>query len=89
MINVNTLPVIWLALILASIFCEALTERLLAVWGAPAAALSLILWLFKVEAYIQIAAFFISAAVMTLASLVIRSITARLKKHNIEKQGIE
>ncbi|MBQ8510686.1 MAG: hypothetical protein IJ493_12345 [Clostridia bacterium] len=66
------LPVLWLSIVLAAIFCEAAFENWVAIWCAPAGLCALIsgIWL---EAWQQTAVF---AAALTLM-LTVRSILRR------------
>ncbi len=75
-----SLHIIWLFTILASTFCEAFTEKSIAIWGAPAAAISLIVGIFGLSARSQIITFFISLAVMILAAQFIKRIIGRSRE---------
>lgn len=79
---VDSLPIIWLLVILAAIFTEALTERLWAIWFAPASVIALVLGFFGVPEYFQVITFIASAVFMILLSFLIRMIAHRKRnKH--------
>lgn len=75
-----SLEIIWLVIILAATFCEAFTEKSVAIWCAPAAAISLTLGMFGISGRSQIIVFFSSAAVMILAAQIIKRIIRRSRE---------
>ncbi len=79
---VNSLPVIWLITILVAIFCEAFTERLVAVWCAPAAAVALVLDILDMSAYTQVVTFVICAVAMISISQLIKALSRYHNKNN-------
>ncbi len=86
---ITTLPIIWLAVILAAIFCEAVFENLVFVWLAPAAAAALICSYFDMTARWQVIIFFISGAVMIFAARIFTVFSKRGKKHIPSDTDIE
>ena len=86
---ISMLPVIWLAVILAAIFCEALFESLVAVWFAPAAAIALVCGWFDITPRIQVLVFFVSAVVMITAATIILRVLMLYGKHKKHDTDIE
>ncbi len=86
---ISMLPVIWLALILAAIFCEALFESLVAVWFAPAAAIALVCGWFGVAPRVQVLIFSISAVIMITAAKIILRAISNHEKHKSHDADIE
>lgn len=84
-----TFPIIWLAVITASVFLEAATEKLIAIWFAPAAGLGLVCAVIGMSPAAQILIFFGSAAGMVLISRIIYAVSSYYKKHNDGGDGIE
>ena len=58
---------IWIAVIVASVICEAATSALISIWFMPAALVSLILSGFEVQVWIQAVSFF----VVSIASIIV------------------
>ena len=86
---IATLPIIWLAVILASIFCEAIFENLVCVWFAPAAFISLICGAFDMTARGQVIVFFVSGVVMISVARIFFLRCKRRRKHISERSDIE
>lgn len=86
---VSALPVIWLVLILAAIFFEAMTEKLIAVWCAPAAAVAFVCALLGMQAHEQIAVFIVLTLSGITASRAVCAAVKRSKKHNNDNADIE
>lgn len=78
---ISTLPIIWLVIILVSIFCEAAFENLVTVWFAPAAAIALVCGWFDVTARGQVIVFLVSAVTLIGAARIFKSFINRRKKH--------
>ncbi len=78
---IATLPIIWLAVILAAIFCEAVFENLICVWFAPAAFISLVCGAFDMTARGQVVVFFVSGVIMITAARIFSGRSKRQKKH--------
>ena len=57
---------VWLAVVVGSVFCEAVTVSLVAIWFVPSALISLILSLFDVAEWIQVLVFFALSFAMIL-----------------------
>lgn len=81
MTDISALPIIWLAVILAAIFFEALSEKLVFVWCAPAAAVVFLCSLFKMKPPYQIAVFFVLSLAMIVASKAVCAAVKRAGKH--------
>ncbi len=79
---ISPLYVIWLTVILAAIFIEALTERLIAVWLAPAAAVAFICGIFEVSVSKQVAVFAVLAVTMVSVAKLICGVVNQRCKHN-------
>ncbi len=79
---ISPLHVIWLTVILAAIFIEALSERLIAVWLAPAAAVAFICGVFEVSVGKQIAVFAVLAVTMISVAKLICGVVNHRGKHN-------
>ena len=75
-----SLQIIWLVIILAATFCEAFTEKSVAIWCAPAAAILLGGGIFGLSVRSQIIVFFSSAAVMILVAQIIKRIIRRSRE---------
>ena len=57
---------VWLAVVIVSVFCEAMTVSLVAIWFVPSALISLILSIFGVAEWIQVVVFFALSFAMIL-----------------------
>ena len=86
---IATLPIIWLAVILAAIFCEAIFENLVCVWFAPAAVAALICGYFDMTARVQVVVFFVSGVVMISAARIFTGLSKRQTKHIPKDLDIE
>ncbi len=86
---VTALPIIWLAVILAAIFFEALTEKLIAVWCAPAAAVTFLCGLFKMEPICQLALFILLSFALIAASQAVCAAVRRAGKNKKSGADIE
>ncbi len=58
---------IWIAVIVASVICEAATAALISIWFLPAALVSLVLSILEVQVWVQAVAFF----VVSIASIIV------------------
>lgn len=86
---ISMLPVIWLVLILAAIFCEALFESLVVVWFAPSAAIALVCGWFGVAPRVQVLVFSISAVIMIAGTKIILRALRHHEKHKSHDTDIE
>lgn len=86
---IATLPIIWLAVILAAIFCEAIFENLVYVWFAPAAVAALVCGYFEMAARGQVVVFFVSSAIMISAARIFKGLSKRQTKHISKDSDIE
>ena len=62
----NYMTYLWILVIIVSLVVEASTYSLVALWFIPAAALAIVLALFKINVAVQIVAFFIVSLVCIL-----------------------
>ena len=62
----NYMTYLWILVIIVSLVVEASTYSLVALWFIPAAALAIVLALFKISVAVQIVAFFIVSLVCIL-----------------------
>ena len=79
---IATLPIIWLGVILAAIFAEAVFENLILLWFAPAAAISLVCGLLNMSPRGQVTVFLVSAVAMIVLARII-SIGNKRRRKNI------
>lgn len=86
---VSMLPIIWLVIILVSIFCEAAFENLVTVWFAPAAAIALVCGWFDMTARGQVTVFLVSAVMMIVVARIFKSFMRRKRKHIPNDTDIE
>ena len=71
----------WLAVIILSVFCEAQTAALVAIWFMPAALVAMIISFFGVQLWIQVIVFF----ALSIASIIIfKKIFNKKLKNNAE-----
>ena len=56
---ISALPIVWLCMILAAIFAEAYSERLIFIWFAPSAGVAFVCGIFDMPARAQIVVFLI------------------------------
>ena len=89
MTAISMLPIIWLVMILASIFCEAAFENLVTVWFAPAAALALVCGWFDMAARGQVVLFLVSSVIMIASARIFKKIMGRKRKHIPRDSDIE
>jgi len=91
MTQLSLWPVIWLAIILASIFCEAIFPSLVAVWFAPAALIALITGALGLSVWGQSMVFaLLSALLITISRLIriaSRMMERRTQRHNSSGKG--
>ncbi len=80
MTDLCSLHITWLVIILVATFCEAFTEKSVAIWCAPAAAFSLITDIFGGSMNLQITVFAVSAALMIFAAQLIKRIIRRSRE---------
>lgn len=86
---ISMLPIIWLVIILVSIFCEAVFENLVTVWFAPAAALALVCGGFDMAARGQVTVFLVSSVIMIASARIFKKIMRRKRKHIPRDSDIE
>ena len=73
----NFMPFFWIALIVVSVFAEAMTSSLVAIWFMPSAIVATVLAFFNVPIYIQILVFVIISALFIIFSKTIFTKTLR------------
>lgn len=71
---------IWIAVVIASVICEAATAALISIWFLPAALVSLVLSILEVSVWIQAVVFF----VVSIASIIL--FHSFFKKHTDSKK---
>ncbi len=81
-------PVIWLAITLVAIFCEAIFANLIAVWCAPAAVIALICGFCGFSIWGQSLVFGFGALVMITGAHLVRMILRRHDSHKSPDDGI-
>ena len=65
------IPYVWLLILMVSIISETLSRKLVVIWLAPAAVISLLLGWCKADVWVQVLAFFaISVALIVLSAIV-------------------
>ena len=87
--TVISTPVIWLSVILAAIFAEAISERLIAIWFAPASAIALVCGFFDIGVHRQVTIFIVSALLMITVAQTVRSAICRRARNNQDTTDIE
>lgn len=80
----SLVPVIWLAIVLAAVFCEAAMQNLVAVWCAPAAAAALLGGIFGMTVRGQCVIFVVTALILIALAQLIR---AGMQRHNEKFSG--
>jgi len=75
----NYMPFFWIAVILLSVFAEAMTTALVAIWFMPSALVATVLAFFKVPLFVQILVFVILSAMFIIFSKTIFNKTLRLR----------
>ena len=79
---ISTLPIIWLCIILAAIFAEAYSERLIFIWFAPSAGVAFVCGLFDMPARGQLVVFLICAVTLTSTARIARQIVLKREKND-------
>ncbi len=74
------LPIVWVAIIVVSIVCEAASRTFIPLWFAPAAAVSLILSFAGLPKWLGVLAFFFTALVLFVLSRTVFASLLGIKK---------
>ena len=80
-----TEPVIWLLIILTSIFSEAIFEKNLHIWCAPSAAAALTLGMLGMSVRTQGLIFALAASVLILSARILPAIMRRIRSTGAHK----
>ena len=75
----NYMPFLWIAVIVISVFAEAMTATLVAIWFMPSALVATVLAFFNVPVYVQVLVFTVLSALFIIFSRSIFNKTLRLK----------
>ena len=75
------LPIVWGAIFVLSVVSEAASRTFIPLWFAPAAAISLVLSLLELAAWIEVLAFFFVSLVLLLLSRTVFASLLGIKKH--------
>lgn len=75
----NYMPFLWIAVIVISVFAEAMTASLVAIWFMPSAIVATVLAFFKVPLYVQILIFALLSALFIIFSRTIFNKTLRMQ----------
>ncbi len=81
--------IMWLVIILAAIFFEALFENLVAVWCAPAALIAFICGFFSISTRSQVLIFVIASICFIALSRLIKLILRLRDNHKASSKRIE
>lgn len=75
------LPIVWVAIFVLSVVSEAASRTFIPLWFAPAAAISLVLSLLELAAWVEVLAFFFISLVLLLLSRTALASLLGIKKH--------
>lgn len=74
------LPIVWVAIFVLSVVSEAASRTFIPLWFAPAAAISLVLSLLELAAWVEVLAFFSVSLVLLLLSRTVFASLLGIKK---------